>query len=65
MSASQTTIPRSASKSTRISTVHIVGKEDELYEDALKMYSSCKEGGRVLVEHERGHMIPRDGETVG
>ena len=48
----------------RIPTVHIVGKGDELYEDALKMYSLCEEGGRVLVEHEKGHVIPRDEETV-
>jgi hypothetical protein len=48
-----------------IPTVHVVGREDELYEDALKMYGLCEEESKVLVEHEKGHVIPRDGETVG
>lgn len=48
-----------------IPTVHIVGKKDELYEDAMKNYRLCEEGSRVLVEHEKGHVVPRDGETVG
>ena len=48
-----------------IPTVHVVGMKDDLYEDAMKMYELCDERSRVQVIHEKGHVVPRDGEPLG
>jgi dienelactone hydrolase len=46
-----------------IPTVHVIGKEDGLYADAIKLYGLCGDG-RTLVEHAKGHVVPRDGDMV-
>lgn len=52
-------------KMLRIPTVHIMGNEDVLYADALKLYGLCDKDGATLLVHEKGHVIPRDRATVG
>lgn len=48
----------------RLPTVHIVGKEDFLYEEALKLYGLCEEKSAKLLCHEKGHLVARDKEST-
>jgi carbamate kinase len=48
----------------KIPTAQIVGKEDEVYENALKLHELYEKDNAVMVVHENGPIISRDGETV-
>jgi len=48
----------------KLPSVHIVGKEDDILPHSLALYELCNEGTASLIYHSKGHMIPRDQETV-
>ncbi|KAL9093842.1 MAG: hypothetical protein Q9165_003765 [Trypethelium subeluteriae] len=46
-------------KIVRIPTVHIVGKQDEAYADALELFQLCHAETATLLTYDVGHIIPR------
>ena len=48
----------------KLPTVHIVGKNDALYTEALNLYKLCDDEMATLVVHEKGHLVPRDHQTT-
>ncbi|KAL4904626.1 hypothetical protein BDW74DRAFT_178721 [Aspergillus multicolor] len=44
----------------RIPTAHIVGKQDRLYEQGLKLFGLCEPGMAEVYDHGGKHMIPFD-----
>ena len=49
----------------RLPTVHIVGKDDFLYQEALNLHGLCDEKSAKLLIHEKGHLVPRDKKSTG
>lgn len=47
-----------------VPTAHIVGRQDELYEDGMKLYKLCEGGKAVVYDHGSGHCVPFDPETT-
>ena len=43
-----------------IPTLHVVGREDFIYEHSLKLYQVCEEKSATLILHEKGHEIPSE-----
>jgi hypothetical protein len=49
----------------RLPSVHIVGKQDFLYQETLNLHGFCEEKSAKLLTHEKGHLVPRDKESTG
>ncbi|KAL4817734.1 serine hydrolase FSH [Aspergillus spinulosporus] len=47
----------------RIPTAHIVGRQDPLYEQGLKLFRLCEPGKAEVYDHGGKHMIPFDAEN--
>lgn len=45
-------------------SVHVAGRQDEIFEESLNLYTLCKRDMAVLVVHEKGHLIPRGREDL-
>ena len=41
-------------------TCHIVGYNDSLIDGAVALYHLCDEASATIVDHGRGHLVPRD-----
>lgn len=46
-------------------TAHIVGRQDEWYEEGMKLYRLCESRKAVLYDTGAGHSIPFDAERTG
>ncbi|PVH84339.1 hypothetical protein DL98DRAFT_512709 [Cadophora sp. DSE1049] len=46
-------------------TLHAVGKEDFLFEEAKSMFGLCDEGCSKLMVYGGAHEVPRDKENIG
>jgi predicted esterase len=44
----------------RIPTAHIVGRQDPLYEQGMKLFRLCEPGKAEVYDHGGKHMIPFD-----
>ena len=47
-----------------IPTLHVVGREDFIYEHSLKLYQVCEEKSATLILHEKGHEIPSEPKVL-
>ena len=41
-------------------TCHIIGYNDSIIEGAIALYHLCDEASATMVDHGRGHLVPRD-----
>jgi hypothetical protein len=48
----------------KLPSVHVAGREDEIFEESLNLYRLCERDRAVLVVHEKGHLIPRETEDL-
>jgi hypothetical protein len=48
----------------QIPTLHVLGKEDELFLEGIAMSKICLQGVATVLTHNQGHCIPRDNVTV-
>lgn len=46
-------------KRIKIPTVHIYGRNDEMYSESLNLRDMCVPAGRIEFDHGAGHEIPR------
>jgi hypothetical protein len=44
----------------KIPTVHIAGKEDDIFEFSLQLYGLCEKETAKLITHAKGHEVPQD-----
>ena len=44
-------------------SVHVLGKEDKIYDRGVQLTQHFQEHGRHVLVHEGGHRLPRDAET--
>lgn len=47
----------------KIPTLHIIGFNDPTREATLALYHLCHQQSAEIVDHGKGHMIPRDGRS--
>lgn len=48
-----------------VPTAHILGKQDELFEQGMQLYGLCEPGKAVVYDHGLGHKVPFDWERTG
>ncbi|KAK9489769.1 serine hydrolase FSH [Lipomyces doorenjongii] len=48
----------------KLPSVHVAGREDEVFEESLNLYGLCERDGAALVVHEKGHLVPREREDL-
>ncbi|KAE8374870.1 serine hydrolase FSH [Aspergillus bertholletiae] len=48
----------------KIPTAHIVGKQDEIYESSMQLYSLCEPSKAEFYDHGSRHMIPFDSKNT-
>ena len=56
--------PSETDRLVDIPTTHILGKQDELFEQGMQLYRLCDPEKAVLYDHGLGHKIPFDSENT-
>jgi predicted esterase len=48
----------------KLPSVHVAGRQDEIFAESLNLYRLCQRDGAALVVHEKGHLIPRERDDL-
>jgi pimeloyl-ACP methyl ester carboxylesterase len=48
----------------KVPSLHVIGKTDVLYDWSLRLHRLCPKESATLIEHTKGHEVPRDRQST-